>query len=83
MKEYFLIYFGEDGISIKSSSKKDIEELINSLGENPNDETDHFVKDTGSKFYMDGGNYPLYKYLIIKGEVIIPKPVEIVKKYII
>jgi hypothetical protein len=75
MKKYFVIYFGEDGISISSHTKKEVEEMVN-------DETQEseFVDGTAKEYSMDE-TYPIYKIMIIKGEVVLPKPIEVITKF--
>ena len=76
MSDFFIIVFGEDGISITPANKKDVQNLVNDRVE----DDEPFVTEV-TKFYMDGGEYPIHKTMIIKGKLIVPKPVEIVKKY--
>lgn len=79
---YYIIYFGEDGMNVKKGTKADVEKLLKDLAE---EEMEHpaekfaQMKD-GESLYMDG-NYPLYKYLIIKGEEVFPKAVQTVTEF--
>lgn len=79
-KEYFVIYFGEDGISIKNYTKEETEKLIKDITED-SISTTPFVEEFKSNYYMDGGNYPIYQYMILKGSLITPKAVQVVTKY--
>ena len=75
MSNYFIINFGEDGISISSANKQDVQKFVDDRIK----EDEPFVTKI-EEFYMNE-NYPIYKTMIIKGELIIPKPIEIIKKY--
>lgn len=72
--EYLVIYFGEDGMTITPMDQKKLNKLMDDIVEEGIDHpTERFVKAEDKRFYMDGGEYPLYKYMIIKGESILPK----------
>lgn len=74
-QEYFVVYFGEDGISISRSTKEQVQNRLNS---DPNGKyvTNNNIKD----FYADGGVYPLYETMIIKGELVVPRKIEVITK---
>lgn len=75
MSNYFIINFGEDGVSISLANKQDVQKFVDDRIK----EDEPFVTKI-EEFYING-NYPIYKTMIIKGELIIPKPIEIIKKY--
>lgn len=77
MKEYFIIFFGEDGVSIRPATKKEVESLIEEIAMTGMQDT--FV--TKSHYIDIDSNYPLYHHMIIKGELVVPKPVQVVTKY--
>lgn len=80
-EEYFLIYFGEDGISISKTDKQGVDKLLKEVIE---DGIEHITEkfDAGKEdmYYMDGGSYPIYKTLIIKGSAILPKSIDTITK---
>jgi len=80
---YFVIYFGEDGMTVTPMNEKSIESLLNDKAEEGMEHpTEGFVDADGVKrFQMDGGDYPLYKHLIIKGEAVMPKAVNTVTSF--
>ena len=74
MDKYYLIYFGEDGVTVEEMTKEKLEKQLN------NNEYE------GTSFLDNATNEPNSEYLshvaiIIKGEIITPKPVEVVKTY--
>ena len=73
-KEYFIVYFGEDGITIDVRSKEQVQKMLDS------DPDGEYVSKLEERYEADGGPYPIYKTMIIKGDLVVPKPVEIVKK---
>ncbi len=74
MDKYYLIYFGEDGVTVDETTKDKLEKEL-SDGEYE-----------GTTFLANAENQPSSEYLthaaiIIKGKIIDPKPVEVVKTY--
>lgn len=77
MKNYFVIHSDEDGeVTISNFTE---EELLKELEENTW-ETKGFIT-TISDTYQDLQNLDSDKLLIIKGEIVKPKPKNIVKSY--
>lgn len=81
-KEYFIIHFGEDGITISHVTREAVEKLVKQLTEDSNKDSPFVDNSAGLDFSM-GDNYPIYKYMILKGELVIPHAVETVVKYMI
>lgn len=79
-KEYIVIYFGEDGIIVTPHDHVEVTELLAQLAEERSGENP-FVDGTAKYYSTDGGEYPLYKYMIIKGKVLVPQPVKTVMEY--
>jgi hypothetical protein len=75
---YYLIYFGEDGIRITQHTHHEVQNIVNNAAE---DNYKFLEEVPEGGLSMDLGEYPIYKYLIIQGEIKVPQAVEIVKKY--
>lgn len=75
MSSYFLIHSGEDGGSAEKLSK---EELLNRITENYYGEDAKILNEV-----PEDGNMEYWgdSILIIKGEIVTPEPVELVKSY--
>lgn len=85
---YFVVYFGEDGITITPQNKEQVERMVNNLvNETKLARPGSLFVDTMPRdvlshgWSMNHGEYPEGKYLIIKGEMIIPQPIQTVLKY--
>lgn len=74
MKQYFVIYFGEDGMILTPMDEKGINELLEDVKEQGLEHpAEGFITGNEARsFSMDNGNYPLYKRLIIEGKGIMP-----------
>ena len=79
--EYFIIYFGEDGIQITPATQEQVNErLKDAIGETTDEYP--FVKELPENGYWDMNyDYPMYKTLIIKGRMVIPKVVATITEY--
>jgi len=71
-KEYFFIFSGEDGISIDNYSKEELKQVIKDEDYGPM----VFKEELGNDINLWTKNT-----LIIKGEIIVPKPKTIVTDY--
>ena len=76
MENYFMITRTEDGFFVQKFSKKDL--LIELDEERDYEEPLNFLKDIPDELDID--RWPTGR-IIIKGEIIIPKPVKIVEEY--
>lgn len=74
MKEYIVIRFGEDGPSVDHFTRTEIYSFLEEAVEEEYEFIDEIPKDTWQA-HLDG------KYLVIKGEVIVPKAEAVVKQY--
>lgn len=75
MKNYFVIKSNEDGISIESVSEQ---ELLEGLHDNSYGESPSFTEKLPNK-PIDLSEES--KLIIIKGEIVVPKPKFVVKEY--
>lgn len=78
---YFLIYFGEDGISIEVTDKQGAEKLVKDLSQDYPSGIPVLGKPIAKRYYIDGGSYPLNKYLILEGSVVVPQVVSTITEY--
>jgi hypothetical protein len=76
-KEYFLIHFGEDGITIEPKTKAEINRFLEDMAADGPGGEENFMDGSYDRYEMRG-EYPIYKYLIIKGEAVIPQIVKTV-----
>lgn len=74
MDKYYLIYFGEHGVTVKETTR---EKLKKEFGNGDYEGTTFFDEAT---IDMDS-EYLSHAAIIIKGKIIAPKPVEVVKTY--
>lgn len=84
---YFVVYFGEDGITITPQNKEQVEKMVNTLVAETQVArpgslfVEKFPHDVVSNGWSMNDEYPEGKYLIIKGEMVIPQPIQTVVKY--
>lgn len=79
-QKYYVIDSTEDGYDVSEMTE---EELLKNLDDEIQDASDDpgcEVTASLKKFPKDG-DIPVYSRLIIKGEIIVPQPVEVVKKF--
>lgn len=76
MDKYYLIYFGEDGVTVK---EKDKNEILKEINEDP--EEYHFIDNDEITSSRIDSEYISHRHLIIKGEVVVPKATEIAITY--
>jgi hypothetical protein len=79
-KEYILIYFNEDGgVNISQESRQEIEDHLKEVLECSGNALDYYVtsldKEVDSMYRKED-----QRYMIIKGELVIPKIVQTVTK---
>lgn len=73
MKEYVVIYHSEDGnFSIESLGKEELEEKLNENYWGPNKLLNELIS---------WGSYGQPGLLILKAQLVVPKPVKVVEKY--
>ncbi len=81
-KKYFILHSGEDGVSVEHVSEKDMLAAItpNEDGCTDYGEQVNFLTEMPSEFK---GNWEADQnsILIIKGEIVIPKPIKVVTKF--
>jgi len=77
---YFIIKSGEDGISIDAVSKAELSKRIT-----PDEDGQHYYGDAPmflrSVPEIDKGYFMVDGMLVIKGEIVIPKPVAKITEY--
>lgn len=69
---YYKIYFGEDRITIDQLPSR--EDVIRNIEDESPDDFLKFQETRGKKYDIHSGDYPAGKTLIVKGEVIEPRP---------
>ena len=76
MDKYYLIYFGEDGVTVNKRTK---DEIQNEINKDP--EGYHFIDNEEINSGSIDSEYTSHRHLIIKGEVVVPKATEIAISY--
>lgn len=88
-KEYFWIYINDDGETTFSHySRSEVEDAVKELAkeaeEGEYNMLEDFINLTGNPCYETAycsGTAERGHFILIKGECIVPRPVEIIKKY--
>ena len=84
MSNYYRIYFGEGYVSVENLSKEDILDNLNDEEEEEDGFSEKMsidLKEGKSVEWPE--NCECYKSIIIKGEIIFPKKVQVVTKFTI
>jgi hypothetical protein len=81
MSKYFLFWFGEDGIGERTYETK--EDLLEHLTPDGDGDTYHgYINDLNfiESFPEDRWDYTFGNFVIIKGDVVVPRPERVVTK---